>query len=217
MRLLTAVSLVRVRQGEPPKKPLLSTKIKGVFLCFLEEKQAKSGKTSAKQTPERKISRPEARFFVFRGFPSPKMLVYFLRFFVLQRNKKSVRTVGLEPEKFLCLLAFWKLPVFPFSTIWPRGFEPISKSQIKKIDCRANALSRTYRRYMRQGRTRRRKTTRRRVPFWRSFTQLPLLSAGAKGALSCIALKSEDKARVIFSPIPGRHFYCRAVEKTAVI
>ncbi len=120
MRLLTAVSLVRVQQGEPPKKPLLSTKIKGVFLCFLDENQAKQAK---KKVPERKSGRTGARFFVFSGFPSLKTLVYFLRSFVLQRNKKSVRTVGLEPEKFLCLLAFWKLPVFPFSTIRPRGLE----------------------------------------------------------------------------------------------
>ena len=115
------------------KKPLLSTTTKGVFLCFLEEKQAKSGIISVKQAPERKIGRAGARIFVFRGFPSPKTLVYFLRFFVLQRNKKSVRTVGLEPEKFLCLLAFWKLPVFPFSTIWPRGLEHVETERHKSF------------------------------------------------------------------------------------
>ena len=140
MRLLTAVSLVRVQQGEPPKKPLLSTTTKGVFPCFFDEKQAKSGKTSVKQAPERLIGFSRARLFVLKARKRPKTLVHFLRFFVLQRNKKSVRTVGLEPEKFLCLLAFWKLPVFPFSTIWPRGFEPISKSQIKKALIVMNTL-----------------------------------------------------------------------------
>ena len=40
MRLLTAVSLVRVQQGEPAEKPLLSTKSGEVFSCIFGRKQA---------------------------------------------------------------------------------------------------------------------------------------------------------------------------------
>jgi hypothetical protein len=77
----------------------LSTKAKGVFLCFLDEKQAKSGKISVKQAPERSIGLSGAFFFVLKARKRPKASVYFLRFFPLQRTKKSVRTVGLEPAK----------------------------------------------------------------------------------------------------------------------
>ena len=133
MRLLTAVSLVRVQQGEPPKKPLLSTKAKGVFPCFLEEKQAKSGKTSVKQAPERKNSRPEARFFVFRGFPSPKTRCTFcVSLFYKEIKKVSV----LLDSNLKNSCVYWLSGNCLFSrssTIRPRGLEHVETERHKSF------------------------------------------------------------------------------------
>ncbi|MBP5781107.1 MAG: hypothetical protein J6X34_07730, partial [Clostridia bacterium] len=72
---------------------LLNHDKRGFFLHFGQ----KSGKYRQFRTFRRLISRPEARFFVFRTQKRRKMLVYFLRFFALQRTPKKYGVGGFEP------------------------------------------------------------------------------------------------------------------------
>ena len=88
---------IQISPSPPYKKRLLSTTAKGVFLrpfgvfCdfsrFFGVFKVKNGLRSSIGAV------PEPVFFIFRV----KNLVYFLRFFALQRKRKSVEAERLEP------------------------------------------------------------------------------------------------------------------------
>ncbi len=69
---------------------------KGDFFMLFGRKSGKNGHFRASK---RSIGCFEARFFRFRGWKRSKCVVYFLHFFAMQRNNKSVLGAGFEPRK----------------------------------------------------------------------------------------------------------------------
>ena len=62
---------------------------KAFFLAFYGKIRAKSNKCKQNRPRDGHIGCPGARFFVFDTENSPNWLVYFLRFFALQRSRQS--------------------------------------------------------------------------------------------------------------------------------
>ena len=76
------------------KEPLLSTNDKGGFLLHFGRKSGKIKQNKVKPGPGAASQLSRSPIFIFQ---KAKMLVYFLRFFTLQTNRKRDDAAGFEP------------------------------------------------------------------------------------------------------------------------